>query len=67
VTVDAHGAAALLVAPWGTLLSLGPDAQGLQECERDGEDQGFVLVVDRHFGAGQAREYLDDAALGSSR
>jgi hypothetical protein len=36
VTVDADGSAALRAAPRGTLLSLGPGAQELQECERDG-------------------------------
>jgi hypothetical protein len=47
------------------LLSIGPGAQGLQERERDREDQSLVFVADRHFGAGQACEDLDDPALRS--
>jgi hypothetical protein len=47
------------------LLSIRPGAQGLQERERDREDQSFVFVADRHFGAGQACEDLDDPALRS--
>lgn len=47
------------------LLSIRPGAQGLKERERDREDQRFVFVADRHFGAGQACEDLDDPALRS--
>lgn len=49
------------------LLSIRPGAQGLQERERDGEDERFVFVADRHLGAGQACEDLDDPALRSRR
>lgn len=47
------------------LLSIRPGAQGLQECERDREDQSFIFVADRHLGAGQTCEDLDDPALRS--
>lgn len=46
-------------------LSIRPGAQGLQERERNREDQSFVFVADRHFSAGQACEDLDDPALRS--